>query len=116
MAIERTESDIINDLDFGGKGYPTNMTFQPIRPGEDPGSIEVDMTKEENYDFEKRLKQEAIPGARFLPIPTHRYIVKKFFLLFWVIFNELNSYEISLLFVFFYFFFCLITSLKYLIA
>jgi len=95
MAIEMTESDRIVSLDFGG-GNPTNMTFEPIRPGEDPGSIEVDMTKPENYVFEKRLKQDVIPGARFLPIPTHKYIVKKFFLVFSGIYNGIKSYQNSI--------------------
>jgi hypothetical protein len=85
--------DILNveDKEWINQYGQKSKTFQPLIQGKEPGSVELDMEEPDDYDFEKRMKEEPIQGARFLPVPTHTEIVQNIFKVFSKIYNGIKS-------------------------
>ena len=90
--------DILNikDEDWTTQHGEKSQIYQPLLQGKEPESVDVDMEETEGYDFEQRMKEEPIQGARFLPVPTHTEIVRIIFKVFTKIYNGIKSFPNSI--------------------
>ena len=84
------------ELKPGGNPDYNEQSFM----GKEPEEVDINFDTEEGYDFEERMRQEPINPKSFLPEETHKYIIKKYFILYSKIYNSIkripNSIGISL--------------------
>ena len=85
----------VEDKEWINQYGPKSKVLQPLIEGKEPESLELDMEEPVGYDFDQRMKEEPIQGARFLPVPTHTEIVRVIFKVFSKIYNGIKSFPNS---------------------
>ena len=93
--IDTTDILKVKDKEWINQYGPKSKVFQPLIEGKEPESLELDMEEPIGYDFDQRMKDEPIQGARFLPVPTHTEIVRIIFKVFSKIYNGIKSFPNS---------------------